>query len=210
LEWTSELLEAPIEDLIAELGNIYVTGSPDKHISIADLVQIAQVRGWGSAIGQASVRPEACPPHFTVCFVEVLVDTQTGKVEVVKAVSGADVGTPINLNNVEGQIEGGIHMGIGFALYEDTKFDQVTGHLLNPGFLDYKILTFDDMPPVQTIIADTYEPTGPFGAKGVGEGVTNPVAPAVANAIYNAIGVRITDLPITAEKILKAIADKVV
>jgi CO/xanthine dehydrogenase Mo-binding subunit len=210
LEWTSELLEAPIDDLIAELGNIYVTGSPDKHISIADLVQIAQVRGWGSAIGQASVRPEACPPHFTVCFVEVLVDTQTGKVEVVKAVSGADVGTPINLNNVEGQIEGGIHMGIGFALYEDTKFDQVTGHLLNPGFLDYKILTFDDMPPVQTIIADTYEPTGPFGAKGVGEGVTNPVAPAVANAIYNAIGVRITDLPITAEKILKAIADKVV
>ena len=135
-------------------------------------------------------------------------DTQTGRVEVVKAVSGADVGTPINLNSVEGQIEGGVHMGIGFALHEDTKFDRETGHLMNPGFLDYKILTFADMPPVQTIIADTYEPTGPFGAKGVGEGVTNPVAPAVANAIYNAIGVRITDLPITAEKILKALADQ--
>jgi CO/xanthine dehydrogenase Mo-binding subunit len=70
------------------------------------------------------------------------------------------------------------------------------------------MLTFSDMPPVQTIIADTYEPTGPFGAKGVGEGVTNPVAPAVANAIFNATGVRIKDLPITAEKILKALADK--
>ena len=132
----------------------------------------------------------------------------TGKVEVVKVVSGADVGTPINLNNVEGQIEGGIHMGIGFALYEDTKFDEETGQLMNPGFLDYKMLTFADMPQVQTIIADTYEPTGPFGAKGVGEGVTNPVAPAIANAIYNAIGIRLTELPMTSEKILKALKDK--
>ncbi|UCD89647.1 MAG: xanthine dehydrogenase family protein molybdopterin-binding subunit [Desulfobacterales bacterium] len=207
-EWASELLEAPINDLVAELGSIYVTGSPEKKITIEDLIETAQIKGWGSAIGEASVRPKACPPHFTVCFVEVLVDTQTGKVEVVKAVSGADVGTPINLNNVEGQVEGGIHMGLGFALYEDTKFDPETGELLNPGFLDYKMLTFSDMPPVQTIIADTYEPTGPFGAKGVGEGVTNPVAPAVANAIFNAIGIRIKDLPITAEKIMKALAEK--
>jgi CO/xanthine dehydrogenase Mo-binding subunit len=140
--------------------------------------------------------------------VEVLVDIQTGRIEVINTVSGADVGTPINLNNVEGQMAGGMHMGLGFALYEDTKFDNQTGELLNPGFLDYKMLTFADMPPVRTIIADTYEPTGPYGAKGVGEGVTNPVAPAVANAIYNAIGVRITELPMTPDKIFEALKQK--
>lgn len=207
-QWAGRLLEVPAEDLVAERGKIYVTGSEDRFIRMKDLVETAQARGWGHAVGEASVRPEACPPHFTACFVEVHVDTQTGVVKVVNTANGADVGTPINLNNVEGQIAGGMHMGLGYALFEDARFDPASGHLMNPGFLDYKILTFADMPPVQTIIADTVEPSGPFGAKGVGEGVTNPVAPAVANAIYSAVGVRITELPITPEKLLKAIKAK--
>lgn len=96
-------------------------------------------------------------------------------------------------------------MGMGYALTEQTIHDPLDGHILNPNFRDYKLLTPLDMPQVQTILADTYEPTGPFGAKGVGEGATNPVAAAVANAIYNAIGVRIYSLPITPEKILRAL-----
>ena len=205
LDWAEEILEARREELIIEDGKVYVTGVPDGAVTIKELVQQAQIKGWGSAIGEASIRPDACPPHFVVCFVEVEVDTQTGRVKVLKAVSGADVGTPINLNNVEGQIEGGLHMGLGYGLYEDTHFDEKTGEILNPSFQDYKMLTFLDTPQIETFIADTHEPSGPFGAKGVGEGVTNPVAPAVANAIYNAVGVRIKELPISPEKILRAI-----
>ena len=162
----------------------------------------------GALQGRHRFGLNACPPHFTVCFVEVEVDTQTGQVKVLRAVTGADVGTPINLNSVEGQIAGGLHMGLGYALLEDTRFDGKTGKALNPNFHDYKTLTALDMPPIEKMIADTFEPTGPFGAKGVGEGATNPVAAAVANAVYNAIGVRVKDLPISVEKVLKGLKEK--
>jgi len=109
---------------------------------------------------------------------------------------------------VEGQIAGGLHMGLGFALMEDCAFDAATGKISNPSFRDYKVLTSLDMPGLDTIIADTFEPTGPFGAKGVGEGATNPVAAAVCNAISNAVGVRIFDLPATGEKIARLLKEK--
>lgn len=208
LQWASDILDVPVNSLALADGRVFSVDDAEKCITIPELVETAQNRSWGSAVGEASVRPDACPPHFIACFVEVHVDTRTGKVKVVNTVSGADVGTPINLNNVEGQMTGGMHMGLGYALLEETYFDAKQGHLMNPGFLDYKILTFADMPPVQRIIADLVEPTGPFGAKGVGEGVTNPVAPAVANAIYNAVGIRIADLPMTPEKVLKALQAK--
>ena len=208
LKWASEMLEASVEDLVAEKGKIFVVGNPERWVTIKEVVEMAQSSGWGSVGAEASIRPNACPPHFTVCFVEVEVDTQTGQIKVIRAVTGADVGTPINLNSVEGQIAGGLHMGLGFALLEDTHFDGKTGKILNPNFRDYKTLTALDMPLIEKMIADTFEPTGPFGAKGVGEGATNPVAAAVANAIYNAVGVRIKDLPISLEKILKALKEK--
>jgi CO/xanthine dehydrogenase Mo-binding subunit len=208
LRWAAEMLEASVEDLVSEKGRIFVVGNPDRWITIKEVVETAQVSGWGSAAAEASIRPSACPPHFTVCFVEVEVDTRTGQVKVVRAVTGADVGTPINLNSVEGQIAGGLHMGLGFALLEDARFDGKTGKPLNANFRDYKTLTALDMPSIETMVADTFEPTGPFGAKGVGEGATNPVAAAVANAVYNAVGARIKDLPISVEKILKAIKEK--
>jgi xanthine dehydrogenase molybdenum-binding subunit len=99
-------------------------------------------------------------------------------------------------------------MGLGYALLEDARFDGKTGRAINPNFHDYKTLTALDMPPIEKMIADTFEPTGPFGAKGVGEGATNPVAAAVANAVYNAIGVRIKDLPISVEKVLRGLKEK--
>lgn len=205
MEWASVLLKTPAENLKAEKGMIFPADNLENAISVKDLVETAQAKGWGSAVGTASVRPDACPPHFISCFVEVQVNTRTGIVRVVNAVSGADVGTPINLNSVEGQISGGMHMGLGYALMEETCFDETKGTLMNPGFLDYKMLTFADMPQVKPIIADTMEPTGPFGAKGVGEGVTNPVAPAVANAIHNAVGIRLTELPMSPERVLRAL-----
>jgi CO/xanthine dehydrogenase Mo-binding subunit len=208
LNWASDMLEAPSGELVLQDGNIFVRGAPARSVSIKEVVEWAQTMGRGSAIGEASLRPDACPPHFMVCFVEVAVDIQTGQVKVIRAITGADVGTPINRNNIEGQIAGGLHMGLGFALLEDTLFDGRTGEILNSDFRDYKTLTALDMPRIEMMIADTFEPTGPFGAKGVGEGVTNPIAAAVANAIFDAVGVRIKDLPISAEKILMALKER--
>jgi CO/xanthine dehydrogenase Mo-binding subunit len=207
LRWASEILETPAAALAAAQGRIFVAHAPDMGLTIREVVQTAQNMGWGTATGEASVRPGACPPHFTVTFVEVEVDTLTGIVRVIRAVQGADAGTTVNINNVKGQVAGGLHMGLGFALMEDTCFDK-QGKVVNPNFLDYKMLLAEDMPDVETVLADTYEPTGPFGAKGIGEGATNPVAAAVTNAIYNAVGVRITDLPATMEKIFKALREK--
>ena len=205
LEWAARVFACGIEEIEIKNSRVYVHNNPEKSMSVSELVKIGHFSGWGLAMASTSVRPNACPPHFVAIFFIVDVDTKTGKVDIVKAISAVDVGTVINQNNVEGQMVGGVHMGLGFALMEDFKLDPVTGKPLNPNFADYKILTFMDMPEVEKIIAHTYEPTGPFGAKAIGEGVTNPVAAAVGNAIFDACGVRIRDLPITAEKILRGL-----
>lgn len=106
---------------------------------------------------------------------------------------------------VEGQVEGSIAMGMGYALTEKIVLDETTGATLNPNLADYKVLTTFDMPKTEVIIVESVDPTGPFGAKGVAEVGVAPVAPAIANAISNATGVRIRELPITVEKILKAL-----
>jgi 4-hydroxybenzoyl-CoA reductase subunit alpha len=107
---------------------------------------------------------------------------------------------------VEGQLEGSMHMGLGYALSEELLIEE--GAILNPSFLDYKILLPDEMPEIESIVVETDDPEGPFGAKEAGEGLILPVAPAIANAIYDAIGVRIKELPITPEKILRALKEK--
>ncbi|MCX8118583.1 MAG: xanthine dehydrogenase family protein molybdopterin-binding subunit [Desulfobacterota bacterium] len=138
--------------------------------------------------------------------VEVEVDRKTGQVKILKYIAAHDVGRAINPMLLEGQVYGGAAMGIGYALMEQLVLKE--GKVLNPDFRDYKILTAADMPPIETVVIETDDPTGPFGAKGIGEPGLVPTAPAIANAIFDAIGVRIKDLPITPEKILKALKDK--
>lgn len=173
-------------------------------VDIKTVCEVARDGNWGNPVGAESVRATSCPPHFVTATVAVDVDTETGEVTVLKAIAGCDVGTPININNVEGQMIGGMHMGLGYGLTEEV-FMSPTGDILNPNYRDNKLLSALDMPPVEVIIADTYDPTGPFGAKGIGEGASNCVAPAVANAIANAIGVHVLDNPITPQRILKAL-----
>ena len=194
-----------LEEIDIKNSRIYLVADPSVSKSVGEVMLKGISSGWGNVCATSTIRPQACPPHFTVIFAEVDVDTITGKVDIVRVVAGADAGTIMNLNNVEGQIVGGVHMGAGYALMEDTVFDKKSGRPLNAQFGDYKILTSMDMPPVEVITEETWEPTGPLGAKGVGEGVTNPVAPAIANAIYDACGVRIPDLPCTPEKVLDAL-----
>ena len=132
------------------------------------------------------------------------VDTETGAVTLEKLVAAVDCGVPINPVLAEGQIEGALAQGIGYGLLEEMQFD-AQGRLLNPNFDDYKILTAADMPELVTILVETHEPTGPYGAKSVAEVPINCPAPAIANAVADAIGVRLTDLPITPEKVLRAL-----
>lgn len=148
-------------------------------------------------------------PYGTYAFAtqvaEVEVDTETGKVEVLKLVAAHDVGTAINPLLVEGQIEGGSAMGLGYGLFEEVT--TAGGDIKNSNFTDYLLPTVLDVPEITSIIVEDKEPTGPFGAKGVGEPALIPTAAAIANAVYNAIGVRIFSLPITPEKVLKALAE---
>lgn len=198
-------------------GEIFVTSEPDKSISISDLfiheipLKGSEVIGTASFViptipedaqtGQ-SVRIVAYYSHFAHA-VEVAVNVLTGAVKVLRITDAADMGKPINPKMAQGQIEGGFLMGIGTSIYEQIILKN--GVVANPNFIDYKIPTTLEMPPndcVKAIIDPVPHPEGPFGAKGLGEGVIVPIAPAIANAVYNAVGVRIRDLPISAEKLL--------
>jgi CO/xanthine dehydrogenase Mo-binding subunit len=203
--WASKMLSVPVEELDAKESRIFLKENPSKGISFDEVLQHAQSQSWGTTTGTASLTSPSCPPHFVVTFVEVEVDTRTGEVKVVRATQGADVGTPIHPTSVRGQLLGGLHMGLGYALTETLIYDNQDGRILNPNFVDYKLLTPLDMPKVETFLADTYEPDGPFGAKGIGEGAMNPVPAAVFNAVANALGVRIFSSPLTPEKVLKAV-----
>jgi len=139
--------------------------------------------------------------------VEVTVDMETGKVTVDSMTDAHDCGFAINRTNVEGQMQGSLSMGLGEALFEEVKFDN-KGKIENPTFGEYRIPTALDMPNVKTILVESNEPNGPFGAKEVGEGAIMPTIPAILNAIYDAVGVRITELPVTAERLLIAIKEK--
>jgi carbon-monoxide dehydrogenase large subunit len=149
--------------------------------------------------------------HYTTGAAGVVleVDLETGRIKVRTVALAVDVGRAINPTTVEGQITGGVLQGLATVLYEDMRFDE-EGRLLNPNFTDYKIPTSLDTPDVVIpIIVEVPQPDGPFGARGVGEHTMIPAAPMVANAVADAIGVRITSMPITAEKVALAMLDSV-
>jgi CO/xanthine dehydrogenase Mo-binding subunit len=134
------------------------------------------------------------------------VDEETGQVTLVNLVAAHDVGKAINPMAVEGQIHGGVGMGIGWALFEDMVTEK--GKILNPNFVEYMIPTSNELPNIKSILVEPYDPNGPFGAKGIGEPALNATAPAIANAIFDAVGVRIKSLPMTSEKVLAALKEE--
>jgi putative selenate reductase molybdopterin-binding subunit len=159
-------------------------------------------------IGKGTHSTKESPPPFVAMFAEVEVDTETGQVRPIEIVTAVDVGKALNPDICEGQVEGAVTQGLGYALTEEIKIGP-EGQVLNPTFMDYKIFCADDMPNLTTILVEAEEPTGPFGAKSVAEIAINGPAPAVSNAIYDAIGVRLHSLPMTPEKVLAALDAKV-
>lgn len=143
---------------------------------------------------------------FGACVAEVKVDINTGHVHLINVWGAHDCGKALNPLAVEGQLEGSWHMGIGQALSEEMRY--YNGLLVNNNFLDYKIPTSLDTPEIHSNIIETIDPEGPFGAKECGEGALHPVIPAIANAIYDAVGIRITNLPIKSEDVLELLKQK--
>ena len=139
-------------------------------------------------------------------YIKVDVNTDTGEVKVVKAVYAHDIGKVVNPAGAEGQVEGGLQQAIGYTLMEHTQFDSETGSCLTSDFLDYKMATAVEMPSeIDCIFIESDDPDGPFGAKSLSECCLIAPPGAIANAIYNATGARVRDLPITPEKVLRAL-----
>ena len=147
------------------------------------------------------------PPPFIAGFVETEIDKETGKVEIIDYVAVVDCGTVINKNLAKIQVEGGIVQGIGMALYEDVVYTQ-RGELASNTFMQYKMPTRKDVGNIIVDFEESYEPTGPFGAKSVGEVVVNTPSPAIENAIYNGLGINLNTLPMTPEKVFMAMTNK--
>jgi xanthine dehydrogenase molybdenum-binding subunit len=137
-------------------------------------------------------------------FAEVEVDIEMGTVRPIEIVTAIDVGKALNPAICEGQVEGAVTQSLGYALTEEIVIGP-DGRVMNPSFMDYKIFCAADMPKLTTILVEDPEPTGPFGAKSVAEVAINGPAPAISNAIFDAIGIRMRSLPMSAEKILRAL-----
>jgi putative selenate reductase molybdopterin-binding subunit len=146
-------------------------------------------------------------PPFAAQFAEVEVDMQTGEVRVNRLVFGIDCGQPINPSGVEGQIDGGLAMSLGYGLCEEMQFNEA-GHLLNGNLRDYHVFRADEMPVIERFIVPTRDPSGPFGAKAAAEIPTDGVAPAVVNAIYDAVGVRLHEIPAAPERVWRALREQ--
>ncbi len=224
LDFASKLMDVPPEDLVMKDRMVFVPetigkGDDEKCIPVDKLLRKAHFSPGGTMLmadyfydpaNENMGKDFKCNMSVTYAFgthgVKVKVDEETGKVEILDYVAAHDVGKAINPLLLEGQVYGGVVMGLGYALTEEVLVKD--GQNMNANFRDYKLFTAKDAIKIKAPIIETDDKYGPFGAKGIGEPGCVPTAPAVANAIYDAVGVRIKDLPITPEKVLAAIKEK--
>jgi CO/xanthine dehydrogenase Mo-binding subunit len=230
-EIAAEKLDVSPQVLTTEKGVVYSKSNPSVSIAIPGLFTDGYVEKGGEILGKdiwiqhyapedpetGQIDPELARKGLRQAAfyghsaqgVEAAVHTKTGEVKILKAYAATDMGFPINPKMCEQQMEGGLGMGIGSALWEEMRMDN--GRVLNPNFMEYKIPAARDLPKTEnfkTFMTPAPHKDGPYGAKGTGETQMTPSAPAVANAIYDAVGVRIKELPITREKILRALKEK--
>jgi xanthine dehydrogenase molybdenum-binding subunit len=210
LNFMPEALEIRPDDARGQ-GVIYCPSVPGVEMTIGEVAHRCWTDSWKTIAAVDSYRPTNSPPAYVTVFVEVEVDTWTGQVRTLQAAMGSDCGTVINPDMATGQLEGGLSKGAGFALYENNDWDR-DGQLVCKGYwVDNKTPAISESPQVADLkvhFADTYEPSGPWGAKGIGEAAMNPVAAAYANAVYSATGIRFRELPMTPERILTALRER--
>ncbi len=158
-------------------------------------------------MGVASYVSPVSPPPFAAQFAEVTVDVETGQITVDKLVMAVDSGVIVNPQTASGQIEGGMTQALGYAVCEEMRYDE-KGSAIERDLDRYHIFRADEMPKLETIFVETFEPSHPFGVKAVAEIPMDGVAPAVGNAILDAIGVNLDDIPVTPEKVWRALKNK--
>ena len=219
------MMECAEEDLeLRPGGRIGIAGVPEAEVRFRDISGFSHWVAGGPVIGTDSLAydgPDFDPKRgfikgfpfgkigtwiFAAQAVEVEIDEATGRITPLRVWSAHDIGKAINPMAVEGQVQGGVVQGIGYALFEEMVWD--SGRLANPSFMDYKIPGTMDVPPeIETILVEDPDEDGPFGAKGIGEPPIVGIAPAIANAVANATGVRLKRLPMTSERMLKALRE---
>jgi xanthine dehydrogenase molybdenum-binding subunit len=206
LELASTGLEVPVQELQVAEGLVFVTSDPSRGMSVQEVAS----RMEGDFLSaSATITPGSTDyivNSFAAHFAEVEVDTDTGRVRVLRYVAAHDSGRIINPQTALNQVEGGISQMMGFVLSEELVTDGPTGVTLNGSYLEHKSPTSLDYPNIEVIFADCVDPIGPLGAKALGEVPSVGPAPTIANAIYDAIGIRFTQLPITPDKVLKALS----
>jgi len=217
LEMAAAELEEPAARLDVKGGFVFVKGEPQQRLPYAEVARAGHFRHHGRVlVAEAFYDPPTTmldkdfqgniSAAYTCAVQAALldVDPETGTVEVRRVASAHDVGRALNPGAAEGQVHGGIHMGLGYALTEHLVVAE--GQVLTQSFMDYAVLKADAMPEIVVRLIETVDQEGPFGAKGLGESGVIPVAAAVANAIKNAIGIRFTELPITPARVRAALA----
>jgi len=226
-EAAAEKLEIPKERVDFADGHVFDAAQPERRVSFAEAVCLAETK-----FGTLGLVGSYTPPKFlaaqykgggvgtsptysySAAVIEVEVDPQTGWITVPKIWIAHDLGRTLNPALAIGQVEGSVYMGLGEALMEEQEFRRLPSKLSHslvhkfPSLLEYKSPTMLDMPEVVTELIEDPDPRGPFGAKEVGQGPLLPIMPALANAVYDAVGVRIDEVPVTPEKIVRALAEK--
>ena len=213
-EVAAEMLEADPADIECRKGKFYARGTPEKYLPFNEVAAQATFSRHGApVVGTGFYEPPTVLPDpetkygnispaypFACQIAEVEVDPDTGQVTVTNFVGAHDVGRAINPMATEGQIRGGVTQGLGWTLMENMAYEN--GKLINPDFVDYIVPSALDVPEIKPILVEPIEPNGPYGAKGIGEPALNPTMSAITNAIYDATGIRIKELPVSPEKIL--------
>lgn len=206
LEIAAGRLETSVDELETVGGEVRVKGSPDKAIAFSRIGRWTTNFGarYPVIVGSGTITATKAAPGFTAQAAEVEVDPDTGDITVLNYAIAQDAGFAINPLSVEGQMQGGVSQGLGIALWEEMLYDG-QGRLLNGNLLDYRLATARDLPPIETIIVEVPSEEGPYGARIVGEPSIVAGAAAVANALEDASGARVTEAPITPERVLRAL-----
>lgn len=202
-----KLWEVESEKLVFSGGLITVTGVPMKQLTFQEAAKkMLDFRTGEPVVGNGFYDPPERTDYQTWTFgaqvTELKIDPETGKIDILNIVNAHDCGKAVNHMAVDGQIQGSVHMGMGFAVTEEMLMEE--GRVMNPALLDYNIVQCGEMPPINAIHVESIDPLGPFGAKEAGEGTLGPVAPSIGNAVYDAIGVRVNTLPLKSSNVFNS------
>jgi CO/xanthine dehydrogenase Mo-binding subunit len=206
IERAAKIWEVDAADVEYDRGVLAYTKNDELRMTFKELARRLNATG-GPIVGRANVAPRGAGPGFAVHIVDVEVDPETGKTQILRYTALQDAGKAIHPSYVEGQIQGGAVQGIGWALNEEYVFND-RGEMLNPSFLDYRMPTSLDLPMIDTVIVEVENPGHPFGLRGVGEVSIVPPMAAIANAIYRAIGVRMQQLPMSPSRVTAAMLEQ--